>query len=123
MSAGRRLHGDQRAAGRTAAVPTPASARPWAWGPGRLLGRGAPVVRADHRDPPHRGRPDDRDLRPPRARRADLHLGNPMTATPQFVTTGGADQLSATARDHLWMHFTRHSTYEDGGEVPIIVRG
>ena len=37
-----------------------------------------------------------------------------MTATPQYVTTAGADQLSATARDHLWMHFTRHSTYEDG---------
>ena len=33
-----------------------------------------------------------------------------MTATPQYVTTAGADQLSATARDHLWMHFTRHST-------------
>jgi len=31
--------------------------------------------------------------------------------------------LAASARDHLWMHFTRHSTFEDGGEVPIIVRG
>src|SRR3954471_15060368 len=46
-----------------------------------------------------------------------------MTATPQYVTTAGADQLSATARDHLWMHFTRHSTFEDGGDVPVIVRG
>src|SRR3954451_13566244 len=46
-----------------------------------------------------------------------------MTATPQYVTTAGADQLSATARDHLWMHFTRHSTYEDGGQVPVITRG
>ena len=27
------------------------------------------------------------------------------------------------ARDHLWMHFTRHSTYEDGAQVPIMVRG
>ncbi|MEO3788453.1 aspartate aminotransferase family protein [Actinocorallia sp. B10E7] len=27
------------------------------------------------------------------------------------------------ARDHLWLHFTRHSTYENGGEVPMIVRG
>jgi adenosylmethionine-8-amino-7-oxononanoate aminotransferase len=31
--------------------------------------------------------------------------------------------LQTAARDHLWMHFTRHSTYEDGGEVPVIVRG
>lgn len=31
--------------------------------------------------------------------------------------------LSDTARDNLWMHFTRHSTYEQGGQVPIIVRG
>jgi adenosylmethionine-8-amino-7-oxononanoate aminotransferase len=31
--------------------------------------------------------------------------------------------LQTAARDHLWMHFTRHSTYENGGEVPIIVRG
>ena len=26
-------------------------------------------------------------------------------------------------RDHLWLHFTRHSTYEKGGEMPLIVRG
>ncbi|WP_370892758.1 aspartate aminotransferase family protein [Janibacter sp. GXQ6167] len=31
--------------------------------------------------------------------------------------------LADTARDHLWMHFSRHSVYEEGGEVPIIVRG
>jgi adenosylmethionine-8-amino-7-oxononanoate aminotransferase len=31
--------------------------------------------------------------------------------------------LAASARDHLWMHFTRHSGYESGGQVPIIVRG
>jgi adenosylmethionine-8-amino-7-oxononanoate aminotransferase len=31
--------------------------------------------------------------------------------------------LSDTARDNLWLHFTRHSTYEEGGQVPIIVRG
>ena len=29
----------------------------------------------------------------------------------------------AAARDHLWMHFTRHSVYEEGGKVPIMVRG
>lgn len=26
-------------------------------------------------------------------------------------------------RDHLWLHFTRHSTYEQGGEMPLIVKG
>ncbi|MBA9004342.1 aspartate aminotransferase family protein [Thermomonospora cellulosilytica] len=31
--------------------------------------------------------------------------------------------LQNAARDHLWMHFTRHSTFENGGEVPVIVRG
>jgi len=31
--------------------------------------------------------------------------------------------LSDGARDNLWMHFTRHSVYENGGEVPIITRG
>jgi adenosylmethionine-8-amino-7-oxononanoate aminotransferase len=39
------------------------------------------------------------------------------------VSETGADSLADTARDHLWMHFTRHSTYEQGGHVPIIVRG
>ncbi|WP_083449638.1 aspartate aminotransferase family protein [Actinoplanes rectilineatus] len=32
------------------------------------------------------------------------------------------DQLSATARDHLWMHFTRLSAYQDA-PVPVITRG
>jgi adenosylmethionine-8-amino-7-oxononanoate aminotransferase len=33
-------------------------------------------------------------------------------------------RLAAMARDHLWMHFTRHSTFQDGSEhVPVIVRG
>ena len=31
--------------------------------------------------------------------------------------------LAERARDHLWMHFSRHSVYEKGAEVPIIVRG
>jgi len=31
--------------------------------------------------------------------------------------------LGDAARDNLWMHFTRHSTYEEGEQVPIIVRG
>ena len=52
-----------------------------------------------------------------------------MTATPQDVPAGASWQrlpesgLAASARDHLWMHFTRHSTYEQGGSVPVITRG
>ena len=30
------------------------------------------------------------------------------------------DQLQKSARDHLWMHFARHSTY-DHADVPVIV--
>ena len=30
--------------------------------------------------------------------------------------------LQQSARDHLWMHFTRLSSYQSG-EVPVIVRG
>lgn len=45
---------------------------------------------------------------------------------PETTTTGttplGTDHQDA-ARDHLWMHFTRQSVYEDGGQVPVIVRG
>ena len=55
-----------------------------------------------------------------------------MTTTEQY--TDGADTAndshtprgtsrSDAARDHLWMHFTRHSVYEGGGEVPVISRG
>jgi adenosylmethionine-8-amino-7-oxononanoate aminotransferase len=32
------------------------------------------------------------------------------------------DRLQQSARDHLWMHFTRMSAY-DHGDVPVIVRG
>lgn len=32
------------------------------------------------------------------------------------------DQLQRSAKDHLWMHFTRHGQY-DHGDVPIMVRG
>ncbi|TGN65772.1 aspartate aminotransferase family protein [Nocardioides eburneiflavus] len=32
------------------------------------------------------------------------------------------DHLQRAAKDHLWMHFTRHSSYAEA-EVPIIVRG
>src|SRR4028118_1648199 len=30
--------------------------------------------------------------------------------------------LQRAAKDHLWMHFTRHSTY-DSSDVPMVVRG
>jgi adenosylmethionine-8-amino-7-oxononanoate aminotransferase len=52
-----------------------------------------------------------------------------MTTAPQDVTTSTTNTTpmgtpyAEAARDHLWMHFTRHSTYEDGGSVPVIVRG
>ncbi len=46
-----------------------------------------------------------------------------MTTTPQYITEPGHDNLADKARDHLWMHFTRHSTYYDGGHVPIITAG
>jgi len=48
-----------------------------------------------------------------------------MTISPQAFSESGKDSLADVARDHLWMHFTRHSTYEAGGSghVPIITRG
>lgn len=47
-----------------------------------------------------------------------------MTTSPQDVTEPGRDPLAERARDHLWMHFTRHSPFFDGtGHVPVIVRG
>jgi adenosylmethionine-8-amino-7-oxononanoate aminotransferase len=44
-----------------------------------------------------------------------------MTA-PEHDITGGDRTLSERARRHLWMHFTRMSSYDDH-EVPVIVRG
>src|SRR5688500_18593594 len=38
------------------------------------------------------------------------------------MDSGDYEKLQTAARDHLWMHFTRHSTY-DHADVPIIVRG
>jgi adenosylmethionine-8-amino-7-oxononanoate aminotransferase len=49
-----------------------------------------------------------------------------MTTTPQSARPGdatGGGSLSDRARDHLWLHFTRHSTFEQGGQVPVITRG
>jgi adenosylmethionine-8-amino-7-oxononanoate aminotransferase len=45
-----------------------------------------------------------------------------MTLSSQDVTEPGDDALAAKARDHLWMHFTRMSAYQNG-HVPVIVRG
>ncbi|MFI0448476.1 aspartate aminotransferase family protein [Actinomadura sp. 6N118] len=44
-------------------------------------------------------------------------MTDPTQETPQ------TEPLQRAARDHLWMHFARHSAYENGGEVPMIVRG
>ena len=50
-----------------------------------------------------------------------------MTISPQSVSESGVDRLADRARDHLWMHFTRHSVFEGDGDgathVPVIVRG
>ena len=45
-----------------------------------------------------------------------------MTVTPQYVGEPDADTVADQARDHLWMHFTRMSTYANS-HVPVIVRG
>ena len=47
-----------------------------------------------------------------------------MSISPQNFAEAGDDALAERASRHLWMHFTRHSTYTDGsGHVPVIVRG
>ena len=46
-----------------------------------------------------------------------------MTTSEQYVSEPGEDLLADRARRNLWMHFTRHSVYEQGGHVPVIVRG
>jgi adenosylmethionine-8-amino-7-oxononanoate aminotransferase len=46
-----------------------------------------------------------------------------MTASSQDVWEPGDDSLASSARDHLWMHFTRMSAYQAGHHVPVIVRG
>jgi adenosylmethionine-8-amino-7-oxononanoate aminotransferase len=47
-----------------------------------------------------------------------------VTTTPLDTATAAwnNEQLSASAREHLWMHFTRMSSYAEG-LVPTIVRG
>ena len=48
-------------------------------------------------------------------------MGYTMT-TPQSFEEAGDDRLAESAADHLWMHFTRMSTYQQS-DVPVIVRG
>ena len=56
-------------------------------------------------------------------------MGNTMTLDEgtkrynQKESHTDAGALSEKARRHLWMHFTRHSAFDDGNEIPIIVRG
>ncbi len=38
------------------------------------------------------------------------------------AVTLSSDELQAAAKQHLWMHFTRMSSYNDG-DIPVIVRG
>ena len=47
----------------------------------------------------------------------------PVGAATNAATSAEAAALSESARRHLWMHFTRHSTFAGGAEVPVIVRG
>jgi adenosylmethionine-8-amino-7-oxononanoate aminotransferase len=44
----------------------------------------------------------------------------PAPGTP--MDSAGHASLQKAAKDHLWMHFTRHSSYEHA-DVPVIVRG
>jgi adenosylmethionine-8-amino-7-oxononanoate aminotransferase len=41
-----------------------------------------------------------------------------MSSNPQTTSS-----LQEQAKRHLWMHFTRMGSYDDGHEVPVIVRG
>ena len=49
---------------------------------------------------------------------ADFH----STVHDGLMTHPDYDHLQRAAKDHLWMHFTRHSTF-DHADVPVIVRG
>jgi adenosylmethionine-8-amino-7-oxononanoate aminotransferase len=45
-----------------------------------------------------------------------------MTVSDHVPQNAHEGDLAKSARDHLWMHFTRMSTYEKS-DVPVIVRG
>jgi adenosylmethionine-8-amino-7-oxononanoate aminotransferase len=49
-----------------------------------------------------------------------------MTTTPSGPNSFDTSELAAKSRDHLWMHFTRHSGFsssDPADAVPIIVKG
>src|SRR3954451_17146380 len=94
---------------------------------GRLRGRRAPPGAGRTPHPGAAGRAEHRDVRLHEAAQAALQLGDQMTTSPEMVTapatTPRGTDRAAAARDHLWMHFARHSVYQEGGQVPIMVRG
>jgi len=49
-------------------------------------------------------------------------MTSPNEPHPVGAPGAGADPLSDSAREHLWMHFTRMSSYRER-PVPVIVRG
>ena len=53
---------------------------------------------------------------------ADVRAPAPPAGAEPARTPRGTPRAQA-ARDHLWGHFTRHSVYEQGGQVPVIVSG
>ena len=60
-----------------------------------------------------------RDVHLPEAGEADLRVGDPMT-DPEAPPA--SRRPPRRPHDHLWMHFTRMSSYDDH-PVPVIVRG
>jgi adenosylmethionine-8-amino-7-oxononanoate aminotransferase len=54
---------------------------------------------------------------------------DPNAAAPARQVTSAGTPYDQAARDHLWMHFTRHSVFEPadagglGGHVPVITKG
>lgn len=45
------------------------------------------------------------------------------TGTTSTSTTPAGTSYADAARDHLWLHFSRHGAIEDGTPAPLIVRG
>ena len=62
---------------------------------------------AQRPDPGDRRGHHHRDVRLSQARQADLRMGDPMSDDRRPTQPCS----SAAARDHLWMHFTRLSSY------------
>ena len=65
---------------------------------GRLRGRRAPAPAAQRSHPLHPADPAQRDLRLPATGQADLHLGHPMTTTPQTPPPSGRAVPVSTTR-------------------------